>query len=81
MKIRLWDMKKADSAIIVDLTHTGSMRRRLTDLGFTRSTPVFCLGKGPLGDPTAYYIKGTVIALRKEDAIKITVETEEKKWD
>ncbi|HBS59449.1 MAG TPA: ferrous iron transport protein A, partial [Firmicutes bacterium] len=27
-----------------------------------------CLRRSPAGDPTAYLVRGTVIALRKEDA-------------
>lgn len=81
MIIQLGELPKGNGASILGITHSGSMRRRLTDIGFTRGTPVFCLGKGPLGDPIAYYIKGTVIALRREDADRITVETEERPWD
>ncbi len=44
------------------------MRRRLEDLGFCPETEVLCLYRAPLGDPTAYMIRGTVIALRHKDA-------------
>jgi len=35
---------------------------------------VEALQKSPSGDPTAYFIRGAVIALRSEDAGKILVE-------
>jgi ferrous iron transport protein A len=46
----------------------GLMRRRLMDLGFVPGTKIECLRRSPAGDPTAYLVRGTVIALRKEDA-------------
>ncbi len=52
------------------------IRHRLGDLGLIAGTRVTCVGKSPLGDPTAYLIRGTVIALRKEDASKVFVERE-----
>ena len=44
------------------------MKRRLLDLGFCPNTRVRCLYRAPMGDPTAYLIRGTVIALRQKDA-------------
>ena len=54
------------------------MRRRLQDLGLIRGTAVQCLEKSPLGDPTAYRIRGTVIALRKRDAASVRIRQEER---
>lgn len=59
---------------IAGLETDGPMRRRLQDIGFTAGTSVQCLQSGPAGDPTAFYIKGTVIALRREDSARILVE-------
>jgi ferrous iron transport protein A len=55
------------------LTAEGLMRRRLLDLGFVPGTKVECLRRSPAGDPTAYFIRGTVIALRKEDTDQICI--------
>lgn len=52
----------------------GSMRRRLLDLGLIEGTCITCLQKSPSGDPTAYFVRGTVIALRAGDAAHILVE-------
>jgi len=49
----------------------GYERRRLLDLGFVSGTIVEAIQKSPFGDPVAYLIRGTVIALRNEDANKI----------
>ena len=51
----------------------GSMRRRLQDLGLVDGTRVTCIQRAAAGDPTAYLIRGAVIALRKSDAAQIEV--------
>lgn len=53
---------------VAALTAIGPMRRRLQDIGLIEGTKVDCLLQAPSGDPTAYAIRGAVIALRKEDA-------------
>lgn len=45
------------------------------DLGFTEGTEVAVIRKSPLGDPTAYRVRGAVIALRKEEAAQIEVQS------
>lgn len=50
---------------------SGSMRRRLQDLGLVAGTSVTCLQRAAGGDPTAYLIRGAVIALREADASHI----------
>ncbi len=52
---------------------TSAMSDRLKELGFTSGTTVVCLYRSFAGDPSAYYVKGTVIALRKADAVNIKV--------
>ena len=49
------------------------MRQRLEDLGIVEGTQIKCLMKSPLGDPTAFLIRGSVIALRREDSKNIGV--------
>ncbi len=56
------------------LTSDGNTRRRMLDLGLISDTMVEALQKSPSGDPTAYHIRGAVIALRREEASKILVE-------
>ena len=45
----------------------------MLDLGLVSGAYIKALQKSPSLDPTAYLIKGTVIALRKEDAKNILV--------
>lgn len=57
-----------------NLSAAENTRRRMLDLGFIRNTIVKALQKSPSGDPTAYQVRGAVIALRSEEAAKIMVE-------
>jgi ferrous iron transport protein A len=63
------------TAIVKALNSDGALRRRMLDLGLISDTLVEALQKSPSGDPTAYHIRGAVIALRSEEASKIMVET------
>ena len=45
-----------------------NITERLRDLGISDGEEVMCVMKSPLGEPSAYLIKGSVIALRQEDA-------------
>ncbi|GIP62603.1 iron transporter FeoA [Virgibacillus pantothenticus] len=44
------------------------MRRRLLDLGFVPGAVIEVVQKSPLGDPLAFKVFNTTIALRKEES-------------
>lgn len=52
----------------------GPERRRILDLGFIPGTEVEAELAGPSGDPTAYRVRGALIALRRSQAELIHVE-------
>lgn len=60
-------------AIVHSLGLTGLKKRRMLDLGFVSGSIVEALLRSPSGDPKAYLIKGTVIALREDDAKNIFI--------
>lgn len=66
-------IKPGEHAVISKLNISGSMRRRLLDMGLIENTEVECVGKSPAGDPLAFLIRGAVIAIRSEDCCGITV--------
>lgn len=66
-------LRQNKTGIVTELKNSGVIRRRLQDLGIIEGTRIECIGKSPLGDPKAYLIKGTQIALRNNDAEKIIV--------
>lgn len=69
-------LQPGHKATVVCLRTEEPLRRRFSDLGIITGTSICSLFRSPSGDPTAYRIRSTVIALRKKDAKTITV-TEE----
>ena len=67
------DIKPGQTAVIKELMSVGSIRRRLLDIGLTENTAVECIGRSPGGDPTAFLIRGAVIALRFDDCKNIII--------
>jgi DtxR family Mn-dependent transcriptional regulator len=53
----------------------GAARRRLLDLGFVPGTVVGVEFVSPVGDPTAYRVRGSVIALRRKQADQVRIST------
>ncbi len=62
-----------ECAIILDLKCKGDLRRRLLDLGLVNGTNIKVIFKSPMGNPVAYEVRGTTIALRKEDSKLINI--------
>ena len=72
-QVSLDDIRPGQHAVVRSLQSTGSMRRRLLDIGLIENTDVECLGRSPGGDPTAFLIRGAVIAIRSEDCKNILI--------
>lgn len=72
---RLSSLKESDTAKIIGISKEsrGESRRRLLDLGFVKGADISIDLMNPLGEPHAYLIKGTSIALRKDQAKKILI--------
>jgi len=71
----LSSLKLGEQAEIVDISRTMRPvdRHRLMDLGVLPGTAVQAEFISPSGDPTAYMIRGALIALRKDQADKIFI--------
>ena len=72
-KIRLDELCVGECARVEKLLCEGSIRRRFLDIGLMPGTEVTCIGKSPFGDPRAYLVRGTEIAIRKSDAHSIAL--------
>ena len=59
--------------IIDELNCNGNIRRRLLDLGLVKGTKITPVFRSPSGDPTAFEIRRTLIAIRKEDSKLISL--------
>ena len=73
--VRLADLGQDVTAEVVRLDELcqGFSRRRLMDLGFTDGALVRPILKTFAGDPRAYEIRGTVVALRRDQAAFVLV--------
>lgn len=70
---KLADISVGRYTTVLDLKSSDLLRERMLALGLTRGASVEVIRKGPSGDPTVYGIRGTMIALRREEAELITV--------
>lgn len=59
--------------IIKKLNSNETIKRRLLDLGMVKNTIIKTLYKSPLGDPVAYLMRGSIIAIRNDDAKNIFI--------
>ena len=67
------DLPLNRTAYIENLNCTGNIKRRLLDLGFVKNSSITPVLVSPSKDPRAFAIKGTLIAIRKEDASLINI--------
>lgn len=59
--------------IIRDVKCDGNIKRRLLDMGLVNGTKIIPILVSPSKDPRAFLVRGTIIAIRKEDAEKIQI--------
>ncbi len=73
--VRLSSLKSNETARVAGISKEcrGENRRRLLDLGFVRGAEIEIDMESPMKNPVAYSIKGTSIALRKDQASKILI--------
>ena len=69
-------LRPGQAGTVLALRLEGPLRRRLRDLGLVEGARLQCLGRSPLGDPSAYLVCGAAIALRRSDSCRIEVEVE-----
>ena len=69
----LLDLKIGEIGVVLNVLSENSLKQRLRDIGFIKGTEVLALHCSPSGDPRAYKLKNTVIALRNHDAKNIII--------
>ena len=70
---RLTDVNIKTSAEVEGLLSEGNLRERMLALGFTQGALIDVLRKGPKNHLTVYKVRGSKIALRKEESNLILV--------
>ena len=72
-KIQLNKLPINSTGKVEELNCEGNLRRRMLDLGIVKGTNIIPVLKSPFGDPIAFEIRGSIVALRKEVSEKISV--------
>lgn len=70
-------LKTGKTATVKKLHNENAERRRLLDFGILPGTKIENVMPSPLGDPTAYRVRNSIIALRLEQARKIEIQETE----
>ncbi len=71
MSRTLYELNVNESLLIEKINLDKKTKHRLLDMGLIKGSIVTCVFNSPFKDPKAYLIKGTVLAIRKEVALKI----------
>lgn len=61
------------SFVVAAIRDGTPMKKRLCDIGVTTGATLTHLFDSPMGDPAAYLVRDTVVALRRADAREIEV--------
>ena len=69
-------LKVGESARILSLNNDIDLRLRLTSLGLIQGTLITAVNESPAGDPKAYFFRGALIALRRNDSRNIIIKRE-----
>ena len=72
----LRELKPGEKGKITKIAGTGSIHRRLLDMGVVKGAEVEMERTAPLGDPVEVKIKGYHLSLRKDEAANIYVEVD-----
>lgn len=61
------------NGIIQELNCDGNIKRRLLDMGLVKGTNIKPILISPSKDPRAFEVRGSIIAIREEEAKRISV--------
>ena len=76
MEIGLDRLEPGETGWVLRLALPPERAAALTRLGLIPGTEIRCLRRAPLGDPAAYRFRGTVLALRRADAMRVVLAIE-----
>ncbi len=73
------------AAKVTKVHSANAERRRMFDLGILPGTVIEAAMRSPLGDPVAYRVRNSVVALRREQAemieVQVVIDTTERKTE
>ncbi len=68
------DLKIGQSGTISEVGGEGPLRLRFLDMGLIPGTKVTLQKIAPMGDPIQIHLRGYELTIRREDAMKISLE-------
>ena len=72
------EMHPCESGMVVETRGEGWTRKRLLDMGVTKSAPIIFKKRAPLGDPVEVVLRGYALSLRKSEADLVDVDVSAK---
>ena len=72
--MNLADLLPGEAGIIQSIDSEGILLQRLLDLGLLPGTCIQARFRGRGGDPAAYLVRGTVLALRRSTAQNVLIQ-------
>lgn len=69
----LCDLPLNTTAVVIEIDCSENLINRVLDLGIISGVEITPIFKSPFGDPVAYSVKNTIIALRNKDSRFIKV--------
>ena len=78
MQKKLSAFEIGETGRVIKVEGEGRVRRRLFDMGITPGAEIFLRKKAPLGDPLEVSIRGYELTLRKDEAVIVVMEVEDK---
>lgn len=67
----LRDLRPGQQGVVASIATTGSIKRRIMDMGITPGVEIKVIKVAPLGDPVEVNVRGYELSLRKEEAQQI----------
>lgn len=67
-------LKPGERACIVEVAGDDAIAIRLMEMGLIDGEEIEMLGYAPLGDPIEYELRGYRLSLRKNEALRVTIE-------
>ncbi len=71
------DLKPGETGKVKEVGGEGALYRRFLDMGITPGVQVRLQKTAPMGDPIEIRIRGYSLTIRKDDAMKISLEAGE----
>ncbi len=75
-KRQLTDLRPGEKGRIIAISTSGSVRGRMMDMGLVAGSEVKVIRVAPAGDPVEVLLRGYSLALRKKEAVNVTLEVD-----